>query len=171
MPARTDLAPAKLTHIGPIATRLREMDRIECEAMGRTPKEALRTGLRMSMHPITVLIDGYPEAMLGVMPVSMISGRAIPWMLGTDKLFTQARAFATFGPLIVEEWLKIFRHLENLVAADNAPAIRLLSHLGFHVGGTMQIFGGVGFVPFHVDRPRFKPGGRAHRQRLSLRSA
>lgn len=147
-----ELRPARLTHIGPIATRLREADRIECAALGRTPKQALRIGLIASLNPITVLIDGRPEAMMGVMPTSMMSGSGVVWMLGTEALYDHKRAFLALGPHVVDAMLDDFRRLENIVSADNARAIRFLRWLGFIVGGNAEMHSGVAFVPFHKSR-------------------
>jgi hypothetical protein len=149
---RVELVLARLTDVGPIASRMRAADRIECRALGRTPKEGLRIGLRMSLKPITVMIDGRPEAMLGAVPSSLIGGKALVWMLGTNELYRQARAFALLGPRVIADMLATFRELENIVSVDNAPAIRFLTHMGFHVGGTAQHHGGVAFVPFRLER-------------------
>lgn len=116
------------------------------------PKEGLRIGLRMSLKPITVLIDGRPEAMLGAVPVSLIGGKALVWMLATDEVYRHPRAWALLGPRVFADMLGTFRELGNIVAADNVRAIRFLVHMGFYVGGTVQHHGGVAFVPFHMRR-------------------
>ena len=131
---------------------MRNVDRLECHALGRTPKEGLRLGLRLSIKPLTVMIEGRPEGMLGAVPVSMIGGKAIVWMLGTPELYRYPRAWALLGPRVVADMLETFRSLENVVSADNEKAIRFLAHMGFHVGGASKLFRGVPFVPFHMER-------------------
>jgi hypothetical protein len=150
--ARVELVHARLVDVGPIASRMRNPDRLECAALGRTPKEGLRIGLRMSLKPITVMIEGRPEGMLGAVPVSMIGGRAIVWMLGTSELYRYPRAWALLGPRVIADMLETFRSLENIVSADNVKAIRFLAHMGFHVGGTSKLHRGVPFVPFRIAR-------------------
>lgn len=149
---RVEVVTARLTDVGPIANRMREADRIECAALGRTPKDALRAGLRTSMKPLTVLIDGGPEAMMGVAPVSMLSGRGLIWLLGTDALYREKRAWALLAPRIIDDMLQTFREVENVVAVENERAILFLRHMGFHIGGTVRHHGGVPFVPFHLSR-------------------
>jgi hypothetical protein len=145
--------PARLVHCGPLAANLREMDRLECRALGRTPKDALRSGLRCSLDALTALDEnGKPGAMMGVVPVSMIEGRGTAWMLGTEEIYRHGRDLLTYGPLIVEHWLQTFRVLENIIAAENVRAIRLLRHWGFTVGESGKMHGGVEFVPFHIER-------------------
>lgn len=131
---------------------MREADRLECAALGRTPKSALRMGLLTSLHPVTVKVDGRPEAMLGVMPLSLLGGTGVPWMLATDRMYECGRALVGLGPLIVDTMADDFRHLENIVAAENKRAIRFLRWLGFIVAGNAEIHGGVAFVPFHLSR-------------------
>lgn len=149
---RIELLSSRLTDVGPIATRMREADRIECAGLGRTPKDALRAGLRLSMNPLTAFVDGRPEAMMGVVPLSMLGGRGLVWMLGTDVVYREKRALALLGPRLVADWLGTFRCLENLVSVDNHRAIRFLTHIGFHVGGPVRHHGGVAFVRFAMTR-------------------
>jgi hypothetical protein len=151
--SRVEIVPSRLTHVGPIATRMREIDRIEAAAMGRSPKQALRLGIRCSYHCWTAMIEGRPEAMLGVTPISLLTGKGIPWLLGTDALFKEARALMTLGPPIIGAMLHVFPHLSNLVARENEKAIRLLRRWGFTVGEETVMIGGVVFIPFRLDRP------------------
>lgn len=132
---------------------MREADRIECRALGRTPKDALRNGLRCSLAPFTALDEnGRPGAMMGVVPISMIEGRGAVWMLGTEEIYRHGRDLLTYGPLILGIWLDTFRSLENIVAVENERAIRLLRKWGFEIGEISQTHGGVEFLPFRMDR-------------------
>jgi len=143
-----ELVAASPAHVGRIATRMRAADVAEVEAFGRTPKEALRLGLRGSSLAATVKVDGRPEAMLGVAPVSVIEGVGRPWMLGTDAVPRCARALLADGHAVIGEMRRRFRRLENWVSADNAPAIRLLRRWGFEVGAEAMTVSGVDFVLF-----------------------
>lgn len=89
---------------------------------------------------------------MGVAPLSMLGGRGLVWMLGTDAVYREKRALALLGPRVVADMLATFRSIGNVVAADNGRAIRFLTHLGFHVGGPVRHHGGVAFVPFHMER-------------------
>lgn len=149
---RVELVLSRLVDVGPIASRMRAADRVECAALGRTPKEGLRIGLRMSIKPITVLIDGRAEAMMGAVPTSMIGGKALVWMLATDEVYHHPRAFALLGPRVIADMLATFRELENIVSVENERAIRFLTHIGFHVGGSVQHHRSVAFVPFRMER-------------------
>jgi hypothetical protein len=146
-------APARLTDIGPIASNMREMDRVEAVALGRSPKEALRSGLRCSYEAFTATDDeDRPQAMMGVVPLSMISGRGAVWMLGTEAIYDHGRDLLSYGPFFISHWLETFRRLENIVAVENLKAIRLLRHWGFIVGESVEMHRGVAFLPFHIER-------------------
>lgn len=148
-----DVVAARLTHVGPVASRMRDADKLECAALGRTPKEALRVGLRSSLAPLTILVDGRPEAMMGVVPGSLLAGTGMIWMLGTDAMYRQPRALVARGPRVLAWLCEGLHDLSNIVSVDNARAIRFLRFLGFHVGGAVQHHGGVDFVPFTLHLP------------------
>jgi hypothetical protein len=145
------IVPAKITHVGPLATKMREADRIECKALGRTPKEALRLGLRMSLYSLSAIEDdGAVTAMFGLTVVSALSGVARPWFLGTDRVFMHPRELLCIGKRVLTWWKDEFPCLENIVAVNNHAAIRLLCKWGFEVGGAVEIHRGIEFVPFRA---------------------
>lgn len=129
-----EVVPSSPAHIGTLATRLRPIDRDECAIAGMTPREALRAGVSTSETCWTVKIDGRPEAMFGVVAVSMLEGRGRIWMLMTEDGARQHRAIVRFGRIYTAALARHYRILENHVHARNDKAIRWLSRLGFHVG-------------------------------------
>lgn len=142
------LVPAQFKHIGRIARNIREIDRIECEAFGRTPKEALRHGLMNSAKVWTALVDDQPEAMFGVVVESVLTGDAVPWFLGTDEVYRHGRELLMWGPGLIERLRDSTLALRNLVSAENRQAIRLLRRWGFAVGKEIVNVRGVDFLPF-----------------------
>ena len=145
---RIRLVPASPAHVGRIANRLREMDRIECEARGRSAKQSLRRALRASSWAITAFVDERPEAMFGISPVSTIEDRGCPWFLGTDEVFRHGRDMLTIGGSVVAQMHRHSGRLENSVATINEPAIRMLRRWGFTVDDAPFMVGGVEFVRF-----------------------
>lgn len=131
---------------------MRAADRAECEALGRTPKDALRNGLRCSLETYTAITEERPVAMLGVVPDSLLGGTGTAWMLGTDEIFAQGRALLTYGPLVIGMWLERFEELGNIVSVENDAAIRLLRRWGAEIGETPVTYRGVDFLPFVIRR-------------------
>jgi hypothetical protein len=142
------LVAAEREHVADLAARMREWDVIECRAMGRSPADALQDGLSRSLWALTALVDGKPEAMLGVVPRVMIEGTGVPWMLGTEAVYGGAREFVRFGPAIISEMEWSFPVLSNMVAAGNERAIRFLKHWGWRISSKRVCVGGVDFVEF-----------------------
>jgi hypothetical protein len=146
---RARLVPASLVHIGPLALNLRTADRVECEALGRKPKDALRLSLRTSLHALTALDpEGKPVAMFGVCALGLLAGRGTPWFLGTERVFDYGRDLMVRGPRIVAWWHETFDVMENIVAVENVKAVALLKRWGAEIGGETRTHRGVEFVPF-----------------------
>lgn len=128
------------------------MDRLECEALGCTPKQALRRGLTDGDWAWTALVDGKPHAMFGVVTLSAIEGMGRPWFLGTDEVYRHGREMLALGPRVVAAMLDSRRDLRNLVSAGNGRAIRLLERWGFKVEVEEQMVGGTPFREFWMTR-------------------
>lgn len=144
---------ASPAHVGRLANNMRAIDVLECKAMGRTPKEALRLGIRTSLYALTAIDEETrrPIAMLGVMPVSLVSGKGVPWLLGSDEVFNYPRDLLVSGKCMVEWWLESFSKLENMVATENGRAMRLLRRWGAVFGDRHDI-GGTEFIAFTISR-------------------
>lgn len=141
-----EIVPARHKHIGRIARYIRDIDRRECEAMGRTPKRSMRVGLATSTQALTALVDGQPEAMFGVVTESALTREGTPWFLGTEKVYDHGRALLLMGPHILSEFGDSMSCLSNLVSSENTKAIRLLRRWGFKIEQeTVEVRG----VPFH----------------------
>lgn len=149
---RVEVVPARVTHVGPIASRIRDIDRVECEAMGHSPKHALRQGFMLSDRCWTALVDGRPEAMFGSVTISALDRRATVWFLGTDEVYRHGRVLRSWGPALLRKAVPDGWTAENLVSVQNVKAIRLLRAWGFSVSNDVQLHGGVPFLPFWLDR-------------------
>lgn len=133
---------------------MRAADVAEVRAFGRSPKDALRLGLTTSLLVWTAKVDGRPEAMFGLSPVSAIGGEGAPWFLGTDEVYRHGRELVAWGPALIAAMLDSTpRRLANMVGAFNRPAIRLLRRWGFEVREeVIMSAGGVEFFAFSMER-------------------
>lgn len=125
------------------------LDIAECRAMGQTPWGALHAGRRLSTLVWTGAVNGWPEAMFGVVPVSYASGRGRPWFLGSTAARKQQRAFLREAPQYLEEMEKLFPRLDNWVSVRNTSALRWLRRLGFVVEHKPKVFNGEPMLHFH----------------------
>lgn len=150
--ADIQVVPARVTHVGPIASRIRAIDRIECEAMGHSAKQALRQGFMLSDRCWTALVDGRPEAMFGAVTVSAIDRRVTVWFLGTDEVYRHGRLLRSWGPALIRRAVDSRWWAGNLVSSANGKAIRLLKAWGFTVEPEEQMVSGVPFRQFWMIR-------------------
>lgn len=109
--------------------------------MGHDPKSALRTGLLGATVAWTAMIDGRPEAMCGVTPLSVVEGRGQPWLLMTDTAARHRKALVRLGWIYTQALHRHYPILENWVHADNSPSIRWLTRLGYAIGAVDVIRG------------------------------
>jgi hypothetical protein len=130
---------------------MRNIDRLECRAMGHDPKMALRVARRRSLWSLTALADGQPIAMLGLTALNLVEGVGVPWFLGTDAVYKHGRSLLGKGSAVIAHMRQTTPTLVNLISADNARAIRLLARWGFTVGGDREVHGGIAFVPFRIS--------------------
>lgn len=152
MNSRVRLVPAQTKHVNAIANRMREIDRRECAAMGRTAKQALRMGIMTSSKAWTALVDDQPAAMFGVVIEDALSGIGTPWFLGTDEVYQHGRELLMWGPGMLSRLCDSIRTLRNLVSSENSRAIRLLERWGFTVKDDEVIVRGVAFRHFEMVR-------------------
>lgn len=131
---------------------MRVIDRIECQAFGHSPKQALRGGLIQSDQAWTALVGGKPAAMFGIVTVSAIEGLGRPWFLGTDAVYRHGREMLGMGPEILSRLLDSFVEARNLVSVGNGRAIRLLERWGFTVEEEAQMIAGTPFREFWIKR-------------------
>lgn len=108
-----EIVPAKLTHVGPIAVNMREIDQLECRIFGHSPKDALRLGLMASTIAWTALVDGKPVAMFGASTVSLLDGIGRPWMLMTDEAVRHQKALVRLGRIYTAAIHRHYARLED----------------------------------------------------------
>lgn len=142
-----EIVGARPQHVGPIATRMREIDKLECAMIGMSPKEALRHGMLGSTIVWTAKVNGRPEAMFGCVPVSTLEGRGRPWLLMTEDAVKHRRALVRLGWRYTQTLQHHFPILANFVHADNDVAIRWLTRLGYSVG-SVDVYSGYPMRPF-----------------------
>ncbi len=118
-----------------IANAAREADRVELWAASQsTPFDALAYGVEHSTSAWTGFIDDDPVCMFGVVPVSLLGGVGVPWMIGTDAVVRHQFAFLRGSRPCVERMRSLYDSLVNYVDDRNLVAQRWLRWLGFEIG-------------------------------------
>lgn len=156
----THLRPSIESDIQHIAERLRAADRDEIIARHGAVTDfegILRLSVALTVDPETMIAPGTgePVAILGVAPPSLLGNFGVPWLVGTERLFTFPRALLQGGRVFVREKLEQYGNLQNVVDHRNTLSINWLKRIGFTIDPP-QPLGPYG-VPFH----RFRAVGAA----------
>ena len=121
-------------HIDDLAPRLKHIDKLECYYMGGLDiNTSIRLSVKQSETSYVALVDGVPQVIWGIVPMSNFYKNYRPWMLSSDWIFNNKKLFWYFSLKYVHEMKKKARYLENHVLADNKFSIRWLKHLGFTI--------------------------------------
>ena len=151
MAANIQIVPAKASHIRPIASGMRAADREEVfAASGRSPAAALAYSYRKSTYCWTALFDGRPEIMWGIGDINILTGVGAPWLLGTDAVEKNFRAFLRISNGWPAQLLRRYSVLRNFVDVRNEVSIRWLEWLGFRLLDPFE-FRGYEFRLFEME--------------------
>jgi hypothetical protein len=134
-----------------VATKMRKADREEVMASNKhSPIEAIEKGLDKSHFSACVVLNGTPCAIFGLIKVSPLLEKGVPWFLGTDELFKVPKMMVKEGRKTVEEMLLHCSYLENYVHCKNTKSIKWLRMLGFELEKP-QVYGVMSeqFMKFH----------------------
>lgn len=123
--------PVEAWHVERIAGAMRQADRDEILKLnGVTPRQGLDLSLAQYGKHWTGLVDGVPVAIFGVVPVSVIGGAGVVWLLGANDVMRHRHIFARVSREIVSTLLEDYDVLMNIVHAENRVALRWLAWLG-----------------------------------------
>jgi len=132
--AKYDVVKAEHGHIPHIAANMRDADKIEIwYSSASTPTQALLNGLNESEKCYTVLVDGVPTLMFGVVERCLLDRTGTVWMLGTDdihKIKFGRREFSIMWRKVLE-LVKGYNIVDNYVHVDNETSIKWLEFMGF----------------------------------------
>lgn len=141
-------------HIRFIAANMRDEDAVEVHALGGyTPLDALEISIRNSERAVTVLGDGVPLTMLGLVKPILLSDIGVPWLLSARQALDYKRQFLELSPPVIDDMLQTCPKLINFVHSENKLSIRWLKWLGFTIEPAIPMgpFGAM-FHPFHKER-------------------
>ncbi|TNV22124.1 hypothetical protein FH968_04415 [Buttiauxella sp. B2] len=145
---KTFIETATTEHVQAILPSVRQADIDEfIAASGQTPEEVLNLALRVSTRAWAGIADGNVVNIFGVAPASLLGGKGIPWMVGSDHIDLHKRAFLKGSRLALVGMLELYPHLENYVDQRNHLAKAWLHWLGFKLEDPAPY--GVQGLPFH----------------------
>lgn len=128
-----------------IADNLRELDRLECEYMGRNSRDAVFDSIMMSDMDLlwTIEREGEPIGCFGC-------GLGIPWLLGTDGMLRIKKQFLRECLPYLKRMKDRYGILHNWVWEKNAPSRIWLRWCGFKEVECRALGSGVVFIKFEL---------------------
>jgi hypothetical protein len=146
---RFEMVPATEAHARELALTMRMEDAREVMASaGWTPLQALLESLKVSDSPKTLLVDGSPAAIWGVMPVDLVNGVGAIWLLTGDAVNRWPMAFLRRCRAEVRRLHERWPVLVNAIDARYETACRWAFWLGFDVEDPAPMPGAVTDLPF-----------------------
>lgn len=134
-----------------VAQHLRASDRDELRAVhgaGVDFVARVRQAVLASEDSRVLLApDGEPVALIGVAPVSLLSGVGCPWALGTDRVAEFPRDVVQIGRERTALWASRYSRLVNFVDARNTRSLRWLRAIGFEILPAQPF--GAAWIDFH----------------------
>ena len=135
-----------------IAHRMRGEDVKEIkDSHGFSPYQALLFGVHSRGDCWTILGDDVPEAMMGVVPMSLFSNRGRIWLLGTDVLVKDKKLFVRVSKNVFENMIKGYSYLENYVSTENKVSLRWLERISFEFEEETIMMNDVPFKKFFME--------------------
>jgi hypothetical protein len=132
-----------------LTEHMREADRAELHAVGHDDLGlVVERSIANSIMCWSAFADGKLGCIIGVSPLSMVSGIGSPWMLGTPVLDAHSRILVRKTPEYIARMLNAFPHLMNFVHAKNITSVRWLRRVGFTLRDAVP-YGPLG-EPFHL---------------------
>lgn len=143
--------PVESWHIDYVADNLRSADRDELIAAGYDSfREIMARSVELSSYAATAEVDGVPIAIFGLVVSNPLSGRGVPWLLGTDGIMGNSRSFLDKSVQGIEQMKAICPYMENHVHAKNKVSIKWLKWLGFTIGEKFTMESGEDFYKFYM---------------------
>lgn len=146
-----EIVPMTLDHAYVLAKNLREGDRLECEALGMTPRVTLRKSYYTSLFKRTTIINGKVGACFGFSG-AVLGYTAAPWLLTSPEVEKVYLQLALAYRKQVKNMLKMYPKLENFCLADYTKSLAVLRLIGFTVDAPKP-YGpkGVNFCKFTLE--------------------
>lgn len=112
-----------------------------------SPFQALSKSWENSTGKMTFLYRGEIGGMFGVAPESLLSDRALAWLLTTDTIYQMRISFLRLSKKLIDVMLGRYGHLYNYVDARNIECLNWLEWMGAKIYPPEIM--GVDNMPFH----------------------
>lgn len=126
-----EVVPGKITHVRPMARKLRQAASINIGAYGYDPRRVLHDAFVTSHYCRTALIDGEPEAMWGLKG-PLVSEAAVVWLVLSERATSMPQLIVSEAKFHLAQMGAEYSELATTVLPDDEASIRFAAFLGFH---------------------------------------
>lgn len=129
---------------------IEEKDILEASRLDLDILKNMHRTIDIAVYKKTAFFGSLPVAMWGV--VGDLFGSGMPYLVVSKQIhLVTTRKFVTIYRQEVQEMLKLFPRLENVVDAEYENAVRMLKIVGFKIGEPVRIPSGSLFRRFQID--------------------
>lgn len=148
MGPEVQIVPARPEHIPVLVDAIRPAARDQIAAVeGIGPAEVLARNLAASDRAWAGWIGGDIAAMWGVVPLTLLSDTAAPWLIGGHGIDRHPIAFLRQSRAVINEMQRGYELLRGFVRVGHARALAWARWLGFEAGALIEV--GARRVLFH----------------------
>jgi hypothetical protein len=150
---RNQVVPVTEAHIIELSSTMQKSDREGAMALCNfSPEEAIRHSLASAFYSFTWLYDGKVIGIQGMSRYTLLSPFISVWMLGSEDLPLHTRTLLRGSKIWVEEALRRYGGLRNIVDSRATESIKWLRWLGFTICPAEPV--GVNNHMFHIVKRR-----------------
>lgn len=125
--------PASLADVQEAVEAMRPEDLGGLTALEEDPTEGLAAAIRFSTAPEKVFFNGELAAIWGVVPFSLLTGHAMPWVLTTRVVTKHPITFYKESVRIIADLRRAYSRLSSLIDSRHRTSLIWADRLGFRI--------------------------------------
>ena len=147
------IKPSRLSEVYLLAPHLRQADKEEVEAQGKTAEQALYEAYKYSEECYTAYSGRKIVGMFGICSFGLPCGYKAIWFLGSDESEKYPISFVKKGRDLIKKVLKT-DNIYNMVYCGNESHIRYIERIGLTVDKEHVFFTEQGFAFYQFYKLR-----------------
>jgi hypothetical protein len=119
---------------------MRQVDKNQILALGAGVEDTVAAAIHMSVGDAWVTyFDGQIAAVWGIVPCSLVTGAAIPWLLTTAIVERQPKTFFKESRRMMHLMARHYGRLENMIDVNHRASLRWARRVGFEVAAPAPV--------------------------------
>lgn len=132
---RIEYRQATLEDARLVVPLMRQVDKNQIIALGEPVESTVASAIHMSAGDAWVAyFDDQLAAIWGIVPCSLVTGAAIPWLLTTKIVEKSRKTFFKESRRLMQLLARHYGRLENMIDVNHKASLRWARRVGFSVG-------------------------------------